>query len=210
MVCYLIMVSGEPLRLNHSSDHKLQKILRCKNAVVESSWHYIMPYNMIFRHTESRAWQMDDTMRKLVPLDVKQYFVDGKPHTLPLLRGAGVLTSAFRIEQWFSHVNGKHFHVTKDCVQCMQCVKNCPVGNIEWRDGEIRFSNRCILCTRCSFNCPKDAIRIGLLNGWRVNGPYRFRQPAKVEADSHAYFCRRSYNQYFREAEQMIRASIDK
>jgi hypothetical protein len=27
---------------------------------------------------------------------------------------------------------------------------------------------------RCSFACPRDAIRIGFLNGWRVNGAYHF------------------------------------
>lgn len=178
-----------------------------KNAKVESVWHYIMPYNMIFRHTEARAWQMVDTMRKLVPLDVRQYFVEGKHHTLHPLRGTSVLTAAFRIEHWFSHVNGKHFRVTKDCIHCMRCVRNCPTDNIEFREGKIRFHDRCILCTRCSFNCPKDAIRIGLLNGWRVNGPYRFRPPAGQEPDKHANFCRRSYERYFQDAEQRIQKS---
>ena len=201
---YLIMVSGEPLRLNDSSDQKLRKILKSKNARAESAWHYIMPYNMIFRHTEARAWQMYDTMRKLVPLDVRQYFIEGKPHTLHPLRGTGVLTVAFRIEQWFSHANGKHFRVTKECVHCMQCVKSCPTGNIEWRDGKLLFHDRCILCTRCSFYCPKDAIRIGLLYGWRVNGPYCFRPPIETEPDTHANFCHRSYERYFRDAEQQI------
>ena len=204
---YLIMVSGDPLRLNDSSDQKLREILKRKNAKVESVWHYIMPYNMIFRHTEARAWQMVDTMRKLVPLDVRQYFVEGKHHTLHPLRGTSVLTAAFRIEHWFSHVNGKHFRVTKDCIHCMRCVRNCPTGNIEFREGKIRFHDRCILCTRCSFNCPKDAIRIGLLNGWRVNGPYRFRPPAGQEPDKHANFCRRSYERYFQDAEQRIQKS---
>ena len=28
------------------------------------------------------------------------------------------------------------------------------------------------MCMRCSFYCPKDAINIGLLNSWKVNGKY--------------------------------------
>ena len=30
------------------------------------------------------------------------------------------------------------------------------------------------MCMRCSFYCPKDAIKIGFLNGWKVNGKYNF------------------------------------
>lgn len=172
---------------------------------MESAWHYIMPYNIIFRHTEARAWQMYDTMRKLVPLDVRQYFIEGNPHVLHTLRGTGALTAAFRIEHWFSHINGRYFRVTKDCIHCMQCVRSCPTGNIEFRDGKFRFHDRCILCTRCSFNCPKDAIRIGLLNGWRVNGPYRFQPSTEPGTNAHANFCRRSYERYFQEAEQQIK-----
>lgn len=31
------------------------------------------------------------------------------------------------------------------------------------------------MCMRCSFFCPTDAINIGFLNGWKVNGAYRFK-----------------------------------
>lgn len=201
---YLIMVSGEPLRLNDSSDQKLKKILKKKNAAVKSHWHYIMPYNMIFRHTEQRALQMKKTMEELVPLDVKQYFREGKTNSLRPLKGTGILTAAFRIEHLFSHINGKHFRVTTKCIQCMQCVQNCPVGNIEYLDGAFHFRENCILCMRCSFCCPMDAIRIGLLNGWRVNGPYRFRPPEKTETDRHPGFCRRSYANYFASAQARL------
>ena len=71
-----MVVSGEPLRLNHSSDQKLRRILRKKNARVESAWHYVMPYNMIFRHTEEQAFRMDQTMQALVPLHVRAYITE--------------------------------------------------------------------------------------------------------------------------------------
>jgi hypothetical protein len=28
------------------------------------------------------------------------------------------------------------------------------------------------MCMRCSYYCPSDAICIGILNPWRVNGPF--------------------------------------
>lgn len=206
---YLIMVSGEPLRLNDSSDRKLKKILKGKNAEVESAWHYIMPYNMIFRHTESRAWRMYDTMQKLVPLDVKRYFIEDQLSSLRPIPFTGFITSAFRIEQWFSSKNGRFYRVTDDCIKCMKCVDSCPVHNIKYQNGKIRFENRCILCTRCSFGCPKDAIQIGMLNGWRVNKPYKFSTPETKEFDSHKKFCHRSYERYFKSSTERIQAECE-
>ena len=203
---YLIMVSGEPLRLNDSSDQKLKKILKRKNADVESRWHYIMPYNMIFRHTEEQAWKMNETMKRVVPLDVHQYFIKGKTNQLRPIPATAPLTAAFRIEQWFSGINGKYFRITENCTKCMKCAENCPVGNIEYRDGNFVFLNKCTLCMRCSFSCPKDAIRIGLLNGWRVNGVYRFQKPKTKEIQTHENYCRKSYERYFREAEKRVHA----
>jgi len=205
MKVYLIMVSGEPLRLNASSDQKLRKILKKKNALVESAWHYIMPYNMVFRHTETQAWQMYGTMQKLVPLDVKNYFIDGNPHLLHPIHHTGALTAAFRIEQWFSSVNGRLYHVTDNCVKCMKCIEACPVENISLRDGKLHFADRCILCTRCSFYCPKDAIRIGILDFWRVNHPYSFKKPVTPEINRHKNFCKKSYARYFEEASNRLK-----
>ena len=201
---YVIMVSGEPLRLNDSSDRKLKKILKGKNIAVESSWHYIMPYNMIFHHTEENAFRMYETVKNLVPMDAYEYFVLGKNHVMKTIPGTGPITSAFRIEQWFSHRNGKMFRVGGDCIRCMKCVSDCPRGNISVKNGKITFSGDCILCTRCSFSCPKGAISIGLLDFWKVNGPYKFRKPEKREEDRHSEYCKGSYARYFREAEERI------
>jgi hypothetical protein len=35
---------------------------------------------------------------------------------------------------------------------------------------------------RCSFFCPTDAIGIGYINSWRVNGVYRFAAIEKNES----------------------------
>jgi ferredoxin len=38
------------------------------------------------------------------------------------------------------------------------------------------MGNNCSLCVRCSFGCPQNAISIGLLNNWKVNGAYDFTE----------------------------------
>lgn len=204
---FIIMVSGEYMVINNSSDLKLLSIIKKKNFKVESEYHYIMPYNMIFRHTEERAYKMYVTMNALVELDVKEYLCEGKPHALKKHWFARPIIWLIRIEQVFAPINGKHFKVKADkCVKCMKCVNSCPTNNIEFKDGKFTFKNKCILCTRCSFNCPTDAFKIGLLNNWRVNGPYKFKENAAPnEIDKHPRYCKKSYIKYYKEAEERLK-----
>ena len=207
---FVIMVSGEFMTINHSSARKLNGILKKKNIIITSDYHYIMPYNMIFRHTEKRAYIMYDTMCKLVPIDVKEYLIDNKPYKLEKHAINNLIIPIFRIEQWFAPINGKMFKInSKKCIKCMKCVKNCPTQNIKFQDGKFKFENRCVLCTRCSFNCPTDAFSIAILNNWRVNKPYRFEMPEEEEVDKHKNFCKKSYARYFAMAQQRIENSKD-
>ena len=62
------------------------------------------------------------------------------------------------------------------------------------------FGKNCIGCTACSFNCPADAISIGVLNGWRVNGAYKFAPPREgLTRKDVCNYWRGSYIRYFRE-----------
>ena len=203
--CFVTMVSGEYMNLNHSSDMKIKRMLKRKNIFIDSEYHYLMPYNMIFRHTEKRAYQMYNTMNALVELDAKDYLVDNKSHKLAKLHCVGWLIWLFRIEQPFAPVNGKTFKINKKkCVKCMMCVKNCPTHNIEYVDGKFKFHNRCLCCTRCSFNCPTNAFSIGLLTSWKVNGKYKFKEPEVEEVDKHPKYCKKSYIRYYKEAEERL------
>ena len=204
---FAVMVSGEYMNLNHSSDNKLKRILKRRNIFINSEYHYIMPYNMIFRHTEKRAYQMFKTMNALVELDVNDYLVNDKLHKLTKFHLVGWLIWMFRIEQLFAPVNGKTFKINKKkCIKCMKCVNACPTHNIEFVNGKFKFHNHCLCCTRCSFNCPTNAFSIGLLTGWKVNGKYKFQEPAEEEIDKHQNYCKKSYIRYYKEAEERLKA----
>ncbi len=202
---FVIMVSGEYMTINHSSDLKLISIIKRRNLVVESEYHYLMPYNMIFRHTEKRAYEMYVTMNQLVELDVKEYLNENKPHKLAKHKFVRPFIWALRIEQVFAPVNGLTFKINKKkCIKCMRCVKDCPKNNIEFVNGKFKFHNHCVLCTRCSFNCPTNAFSIGLLTGWKVNGRYKFKMPEQEEIDKHSKYCKKSYIRYFKEAGERL------
>ena len=202
---FLIMVSGEYLAMNHSSGRKMLRILKRRNYILENDYHYIMPYNLVFRHTEERATRMFNTMNELVPIDVEEYLVEGKMHRTRKLHLVGFFIFALRIEQWFSGWNGKLFKVNnKKCIKCMKCVNNCPTQNIKFVDGKFKFDNRCLMCARCAFYCPADAFSIGILNSWRVNKPYLFKETDLVEKDKHPLYCKNSYIRYYKEATERI------
>lgn len=202
---FIIMVSGEYMNMNHSSDYKVARILKRRNIIIESEYHYLMPYNMIFRHTEKRAYDMYKTMNALSELDVKEYLVENKPHKLKKHLSVHFFIWLIRVEQLYAPFYGKMLRIKKKkCIKCMKCVNSCPVKNIEFKDGKFKFHWHCTLCSRCSFNCPTNAFNTGFLLLWKVNGKYKFAEPEIEEVDKHKRYCKKSYARYYKEAEERL------
>ncbi len=200
---FIINTSGEPLKLNNISSIKIRKILKKKGFVLHNEYHYCMPYNMIFRHSDSMAYKMWTTASQLIPIDCKE-IVSQKDVKLGRVFLGGFLAYVFRIEHWGGRFNGKKYKVNKNCIHCAKCVRDCPTHNIKIEDGHFVFGKNCIMCMRCSFMCPKNAIKIGWFNGWKVNGPYNFNNPNGTEQAKHKNFCKRSYKKYFARSEKKI------
>ncbi|NOZ76978.1 MAG: 4Fe-4S dicluster domain-containing protein, partial [Euryarchaeota archaeon] len=52
--------------------------------------------------------------------------------------------------------------VTKDCVDCGDCVDACPVNILESKGKKVRVTDaqKCILCNACVEICDMDAITV--------------------------------------------------
>ena len=88
-----------------------------------------------------------------------------------------VASAAVSVQKIGGCVNSFFYKVDKEkCVRCGLCVRNCPEKNIRLDRGKIKFGHRCDMCMRCSFFCPTNAVRIGFLEGWKVNGDYRLSE----------------------------------
>ncbi|GEM_PF-258087 len=197
---YFLKSSGEPLSLNDRSSFAPARILAKKGYEIMGEFHYVMPYNMIFRHSDAMAAKMFAAAKKRMD---KDSFAISKREKREMRSGAAskIACGVCKIERWGMRFNGRFFKVKKDkCVACMKCVKNCPVGNISYEDGKFRFGGKCVGCMRCSFLCPTDAFRIGLMNFMRVNGAYDFS--ADPEKAAIGKYCRKAYEKYFRETEE--------
>lgn len=207
---FILKSSGEPLKLNNISSYKFSHILRRKGYKLSSEYHYVMPYNMIFRHTADFATKMWSAASRLAPIEAREY-LGGKIHKLAYIPFGNVIAFIMRIEHPAMRVNGRIFKIDENkCVKCGKCVKACPMQNIKLENGKFTFGGDCLMCARCSFNCPTDAFNIALLNGWRVNGKYDLNYAGEPEKNVHKRYCRRSYAKYFENAQKKIESYREK
>ena len=206
---FIFKSSGEPVRMSDVSSLKLIKLLKKRGFSVTNEYQYCMPYNIIFRHTDEMAFRMWDTVQKVVPYDCRE-ILSGTPKRVRKLFMGGFFAWILRAEHWGGRLIGRGYKVTKDCIHCGKCAKNCPEQNIRIDEkGKFHFGKECLICMRCSFNCPTDAFKLGLLNSWKVNGAYSFLPPAEdapQQKDKHAKYCAKAYKRYFAEAERKINA----
>ena len=200
---FILNTSGEPLKLNNISSVKLRKILGRKNYELTNEYHYCMPYNIIFRHTDAMAYKMWDIAQKMIPIDAEE-LLSGKHSKLDDVIFGSLLAYVFRVEHWGGRFNGKRYKVNDKCCHCNACVNMCPTHNITLENGELKFGKNCAMCMRCSFFCRENAIKIGLFEKWKVNGPYNFEKPKVEEVDNHKKFCKKAYQKYFEMCENKI------
>ena len=206
---FIIKTSGEPLALNNISSTKIKKMLRHRNFTLTNEYHYVMPYNIIFRHSDNMAYKMWDVAQRLVPAHCDEILENQKSKLGYVFMGS-FLAWVFRIEYWGGRYNGKKYTVSDECIKCQKCVRCCPTHNITIKDGQFEFGDNCIMCMRCSFFCPTNAIKIGLFNNWKVNGEYNFNNYNENEEQTHKKFCKKSYQKYFEKSEEKIKKYEEK
>ena len=192
---YFLKTSGEPLSLNNASSIALAKIMERKGYLVSGEYHYIMPYNMVFRHDDQLASKMFKVAKERLlstANDIKNGIVT--PIHFPVT--ARFMRAVCSIEHVGMRLNGALYSVKKDrCINCNKCLNNCPTKNITIREGKYRFGGNCLGCARCAFNCPTNAIHTGILNFLKVNGPYDFS--LTDENPTIPNYCKKSYEKYF-------------
>ena len=196
---WILRVSGEPLGLNHAAGILPKRILSARGYVVKGEFAYVMPYNIIFRHSDGMAARMLRAAKLLAYKDAQTILQgEGKLYFNGPFRR--LVSFICRIEHTAMPIMGKCFRTAENCTGCGACAKLCPRGNISIENGKPVFHKSCVGCMACAFGCPQDAVRISVLDGWRVNGAYRFGGEPATDGEVCDY-CKKEYLRYFREAE---------
>ncbi len=209
---FIFKSSGEGLHLNDGSSGKSIRILKKKGYNIVQERHIVMPYNIIYRHTDGMAKQMwiyANAMVKLNCIDI----VSDKEDNLKVRITRKWFVPILRIEWFWARFHGPFFKVKKKkCINCDKCINSCPMGNITKNSkGKYKFHHKCSLCMKCSFHCPKGAINVGIFRFWKVTGDYHLEELVKDEHISFPYIngkekgVYKMYRKYYRECDQKLK-----
>jgi ferredoxin len=73
------------------------------------------------------------------------------------------LKGLFGQRLWFYHKTIGYtdkLKISDNCVGCGLCSRECPMQNIEIKNGKAVSNNQCTMCYRCISLCPKQAITL--------------------------------------------------
>lgn len=211
---FVFTTSGEGLRVNNFASQMIVRKLESKGYHFIQQQRYVMPYNMIFRHSPQMVKSEYIYAKKLAEYSCKNLL--SKKETL--VHRCNILSfylPIVRILWLYAKIQSPFMKVDMNkCIKCNKCIKACPYGNISFDStkNQFKFGNNCLLCVACSFGCPKEAISIGLLNGWRINGDYKILQTSLDDSIEFPYFTsknlkglkRLAYLKYFQSLDKLL------
>ena len=173
---FIFKVSGEPFHFNDASSYHFAKRLKKKGYRRIAEKHFLMPYNIIFRYKDGIAKQMALYLDCLCEAFVRG-ILENRPELLSYPFDKKVLSFFLRIEWIAPKVNAPFVHMKKKkCTKCGLCMKQCPTGAISIKkSGKYKVAaSKCAMCMKCCYSCPQDAITFGIMNPWKVNGPFKY------------------------------------
>jgi len=70
-------------------------------------------------------------------------------------------------------VKARAFRADDKCIGCGECVRRCPLGNVELVKGKPQWGKNCTHCMACICYCPTEAIEYGR----ESRDKYRYKCP---------------------------------
>ncbi|XMB72045.1 EFR1 family ferrodoxin [Mycoplasmatota bacterium WC30] len=207
---FIFKTSGEPFRFNNASSWSLINVLRKKGYLPLLDEHLLMPYNIMFRYPKDIAKYMYKHNLQLTKVIAKK-IIKQKSYLHRYNIFTILLMYISRVQWLGAKINGPLIHVNKKiCTKCGLCIKKCPSNNIKFVNGYPKFDHKCTMCMSCTTVCPVDAVRFGILNGWRINGGYDFKKylldetipEIKINEKTKGYF--KLFRKYYKKSDAMI------
>ena len=183
---FIYKQSGETYKVNNASSRTLKKIIRRSKGELVAEQHFMFPYNIHFRMDDNFVKQelyYDAKLLKVLVYEIENNLKD----IISSNAFYNIHSFILSIQKPGAHINGLFYRVDKKkCTKCGQCVRDCPAHNITVKKDKIHFSTHCQMCMRCTISCPHDAIKMGMFNGWKVNGRYhldRIKEDSSLDGE---------------------------
>jgi len=153
---YIISTAADFIRINHYASFKLIKILEQKGYRVIYDRLIVMPANFVIDYPNELKGVLYEVAKEKIAHASK----DIHNNMIRRFESNTVMASLFSKVHNLQSTEGaknyhKYFKVADYCTNCMICVENCPMNNI---DETINFGENCVMCLRCVYNCPVNAI----------------------------------------------------
>lgn len=158
---WTVMTCGDDMGY---ADEVLQKVLRHK---VDAAFSVQMPNTYVCLPgfdvdspdlASSKMKQTDDRLPHIADV------IRAAESCSDLHRGAAAWLKTYALRPLFNRflVTDKYFCTGDKCSSCGLCAKQCPVHDIEMKDGHPVWLHRdCTGCLRCFHHCPQRSIEWG-------------------------------------------------
>ncbi|MGL4740937.1 MAG: EFR1 family ferrodoxin [Sarcina sp.] len=161
-----------------NSSYTCNSLLKEKNLKLANHFSIKMPDNcVLFSSIEEENQKLLDSALKKINQDLMQIQnfktkVANKPKFKYKVIGSSSLKNVC-----ISFMKFKNFKVNEDkCTSCKICKKVCPIGNIEFVNGQKipKFKEKCEMCFACIHYCPNSCIKHGMM---KKKENYQYHNP---------------------------------
>lgn len=205
---FLFKTSGEPHPFNNASSKDIKRVLKRKKAQVISDFHFLMPYYIMFRHSDELVKKMVITNDSLIKVFVYK-LLKGERYFVKSNIFCNAVSDIFKIEWSGASLLGRKFAAFDSCDGCQICQINCPQNNIKIENGKAVHGKNCNICMACVAFCPKNAVNTRYMERWKVVGKYDFDKISRDGSLSNDYLKSTKeflgiYEKYFDKAQKLI------
>ena len=170
---FLLKTAGDYHAVNRSASHSIKKILTKKGYDPFYDDIIAMPVNWLIAYDDQLNRQLVEAASSRVEAAIERVLAHERKilsNVLPLrliLKAIGYLEDRHGAKYF-----GRYLMTSASCDLCGECVRDCPVGNIDLKNDKIVFDGACTWCMRCIYNCPQHAIGNKYMNLFILRGGY--------------------------------------
>jgi ferredoxin len=173
---FIFRTAGGVAPINYNASKSIIRRLRKKGYDVFYERIFSIGSNWVVKFNDNVVKELYEATRKKVSIMCEEV-IRGEKRILKTSLGLKILMEFVGfISRPCFNLLGKDLAVSKSCVNCGNCIKNCPSKNIYEKNGVIKFKLNCNCCMRCIYSCPKKAINFRIVKFFAVPGGYDIKK----------------------------------